>query len=229
VATMKRNLKLLATVLLLACAGLTTTTTGVSGDSHFVPPDITAATDIPYPIDNIASGLVSISINLTAAGQLQSVQIVRDIPGLTSAVTNAVNSWTFTPGKLDGKAVPSTINVQVIFNGGAVGSQNLPVQPGSLVTPPNPPGYFPPEISAVSFAGYPPNSLATGAVVLDLSIDKYSEVKKPTPIRPVASLTSAAIAALKTWTVNPATFNGKKLDAKLVVAFVFRSPNISTP
>jgi hypothetical protein len=38
-----------------------------------------------------------------------------------------------------------------------------------------------------------------------------------------------AIAAVKTWTVNPATFNEKKLDAKLVVAFVFRSPTISTP
>jgi Gram-negative bacterial TonB protein C-terminal len=71
---------------------------------------------------------------------------------------------------------------------------------------------------------YPANSVATGAVVLDVSINKYSEVKKPTPIRPVPSLTSAAIAAVKTWTVNPATFNEKKLAANLVVAFVFRSP-----
>jgi hypothetical protein len=226
---MRQKSNLLVMVFLLAFAGYAATGHGVSGGSHFVPPDITAASDIFYPTDSIASGLVSISVNLNAAGQVQGVQIIRDIPGLTSAVTNAINSWTFSPGKLDGKGVPSTINVQVVFNGGATGNSNLPVQPASLVAPPNPAGYFPPEISQVSFAGYPPNSVATGAVVLDLTIDKYSEVKKPTAIRTVPSLTSAAIAAVKTWTVNPATFNGKKLDAKLVVAFVFRSPNISTP
>ena len=42
------------------------------------------------------------------------------------------------------------------------------------------------------------------------------------------SLTSAATAAVKNWTVNPATLNEKKLDATLVVAFVFRAPINST-
>ena len=72
------------------------TRTGASGGPHYVPPDITAASDIPYPINNIASGLVSVSVNLTAGGQVQSVQVVRDIPGLTPGVTNAVNTWRFT-------------------------------------------------------------------------------------------------------------------------------------
>lgn len=154
------------------------------------------------------------------------MQVVRDIPGLTPGVTNAVNTWRFTPGKLDGKGVPSTINVQVIFNPGTLRSQNLQVQPGAATLPPNPAGYLPPQMSQVSYAIYPPNSVATGAVVLDLLIDKYSEVKKVTPIRSVPSLTAPATAAVKTWTVNPATFNEKMLDAKLIVAFVFRLPNI---
>jgi hypothetical protein len=54
-------------------------------------------------------------------------------------------------------------------------------------------------------------------------------VKKATPIRSVPSLTEPAIAAVKNWTINPATLNEKKLDATVVVAFVFRSPTISTP
>ena len=226
---MRQNSKRMLTVLLFACVGLAATRTGVPGGSHFVPPDITAASDIPYPVDNVASGLVSISVNLTAGGQVQNVQVVRDIEGLTAVVTNAVNAWTFTPGKLDGNAVPSTINVQVIFNPGNPQNQNLQLQPGAPQPPPNPPGYLPPQMSQVSYAVYPPNSVATGAVVLDLLIDKYSEVKKVTPIRFVPSLTEPAIASVKTWTVNPATLNGKKLDAKLVVAFVFRSQTISTP
>lgn len=226
---MRQNSKLMLAVLLLVCVGFAATRTEVSAGSHFVPPDITAAGDVPYPIDNVASGLVSIAVNVTVGGQVQNVQVVRDIPGLTAVVTNAVNTWTFSPGKLDGNAVPSTINVQVVFNPGTLQSQNLQLPPGALVTPPNPPGYMPPQMSQVSYAVYPPNSVATGAVVLDLLINKYSEVKKVTPIRLVSSLTEPAIAAVKTWTVNPATLNEKKLEAKLVVAFVFRSPTISTP
>jgi len=71
--------------------------------------------------------------------------------------------------------------------------------------------------------------VATGTVVLDLLINKYSEVKKVTPVRSVPSLTESAIASVKTWTVNPATMNEKKMDVDLVVAFVFRSPSNSTP
>jgi len=163
-------------------------------------------------------------VNLNATGQVQDVQVVRDIPGLTEVVTSFVKTWTFVPGKLDGNAVPSTINVQVVFNPGVPQTQPLQVQPGNLVTAPNPPGYITPEVAAASYATYPANSVGQGAVVLDLLIDKNSEVKKPVAIRPVPSLTGAAIAAVKTWTVNPATFNEKKLDAKLVVAFVFRQP-----
>jgi hypothetical protein len=125
--------------------------------------------------------------------------------------------------------VPSTINVQVVFNPGTLQSQNLQLPPGAPTPPPSPPGYQPPQVSQASYAVYPPNGVATGAVVLDLSIDKYSEVKKVTPIRSVPSLTEPAITAVNTWTVNPATLNGKKLDAKLVATFVFRSPTSSMP
>jgi outer membrane biosynthesis protein TonB len=216
-------------LLFLVCVGFAATRTEVSAGSHFVPPDITAASDIPYPIDNIASGLVSLAVNVTAGGQVQNVQEVRGISGLTAVATNAVNTWKFSPGKLDGNTVPSTINVQVVFNPGTLQSQNLPLPSGALVTPPLPAGYFPPQMAQASYAVYPPNSVATGAVVLSLLISKYSEVKKATPIRSVPSLTEPAIAAVKNWTINPATLNEKKLDATVVVAFVFRSPTISTP
>jgi outer membrane biosynthesis protein TonB len=226
---MKRNAKLILVVLLLVYVGFVATTGKVSAGSHFVPPDVTAAGDIPYPIDNIASGLVSLAVNVSAGGQAQNVDVVRGISGLSGVATNAVSTWSFSPGKLDGAAVPSTINVQVIFNPGALPSRNLPLQPGALVSPPLPAGYMPPQMAQASYAVYPPNSVGTGTVVLTLMINKFSEVKEVTPIRSVPSLTEAAITAVKNWTVNPATLNEKKLNAKVVVAFVFRSPSSSTP
>jgi hypothetical protein len=226
---MRQNAKLMLAVLLLVCAGFAATGNRVSAGSHFVPPDVTAAGDIPYPIDNIASGLVSLSVNLTAGGQVQNVQEVRGISGLTVVAISSVNTWSFSPGKLDGVAVPSTINVQVVFNPGGLQDQNLPLPEVVLATPPLPPGYSPPQMAQAFYAVYPPNSVGTGTVVLDLLINKFSEVKEVTPVRSVPSLTEAAIAAVKTWTVNPATFNEKKLSAKVIVAFVFRSPSNSTP
>jgi hypothetical protein len=94
--------------------------------------------------------------------------------------------------------------------------------------PPFPAGYLPPEVSVGSFALYQPNSVGVGAVVLDVTIDKYGAIKKTDVIRDVPSLTPEAIAAVKRWTINPATFNGKAIISKLVVAYVFRSPTMTT-
>lgn len=227
--TVKQNFTLKLAVLSLVSVALAATRTRVAATPHFVPPDIVVASDIAYPINNTASGLVSVSLNLSASGQIQNVLIVRDIPGLTAGVTSAVNTWTFTPAKLDGIAVPSTLNVHVVFNPGTPQNQQLQLPPGTPVSAPDPPGYLPPTLSQVSYAVYPPNSIAQGAVVLDVLIDKDSQVKKVTTIRDVPSLTQAAVTAGKTWSINPAKLNNKKLDAKLVVAFVFRSPTMSTP
>ena len=226
---MRQNAKLTLVALLFACVALATTRSKVSAGAHFVAPVLTAASDIPYPFDNIASGLVSLAVNVDPGGHVQNVQVVRDIPGLTAAATSAVKTWSFTPGRMDGNQIASTINVQIVFNPGTPQTQGLQLPPGALVTPPLPAGYMPPQMAQAFYAVYPPNSVATGTVVLDLLINKYSEVKKVTPVRSVPSLTEQAIASVKTWTINPATMNEKKMDVDLVVAFVFRAPNNSTP
>lgn len=218
--------RVLAVVLLFYAAA---TQTKISATSHFVPPNITSATDIAYPINNIASGLVSLQVGLTAAGQVENVLAVRDIPGLTTRAISAVTSWNFTAAKLDGQAIESTINVHVVFNPGSPQIQNLQLTPGAAVPQPNPPGYLPPTLSQISYATYPPASIAQGAVVLDLRIDKSGQIKKITTIRGIPSLTEAAIAAAKTWSVNPAKLNDNAEPAHVALAFVFRSPTVSNP
>jgi Gram-negative bacterial TonB protein C-terminal len=226
---MRRNSKLILAVLLLISAEFAATGNKVSAGSHFAPPDVIAVSDIPYPIDSIASGVVSLGVVVSETGQVAEVHMVRGVSGLAAGAINAVNTWTFSPGKLDGVAVPSVISVQVIFNPGTLQSQNLPLPELTLTAPPLPLGDEPPQMAQAFYAVYPANSVATGTVVLDLLINKFSQVKQVTPIRAVPSLTEAAIAAVKTWTVNPATMNEKKLSSNLIAAFVFRSPSNSTP
>lgn len=214
--------------LLLAIALFCAPQAGLSARDRFVPPDVTSASEIPYPVEVLASGLVTLALNISIAGQPPDVQVLRDIPGLTSLTSSIVKGWSYTPGKLDGNGAPSTITVEVVFNPGDALNQNLKVAPVAASTPPFPSGYLPPEIAVASFAVYQPNSVGVGTVVLDVTIDKYGAVKKTDVIRDVPSLTPEAVAAVKRWTINPATFNGKAIVSKLVVAFVFRSPTMTT-
>ena len=74
---MRQIAKLTLVRLLLVCIGFATTRSTVSAGSHFVAPVLTAASDIPYPFDNIASGLVSLAVIVDPGGHVQSVQVVR--------------------------------------------------------------------------------------------------------------------------------------------------------
>jgi outer membrane biosynthesis protein TonB len=220
---------LLIAVVLPAALAFTQTKPVFAIDLHFVPPDVVTAGEIPYPPDSIASGIVTLSIDLDAAGQIRNVQVLRDIPSLTDPSISAVKSWTFTPGKLEGKPVASSLNVSVVFNPGNLQTHDFTLAPLQPTPPPNPPGYLPPEIAAASYANYPMNSVAMGTVVLDATISKSGEIKRLLPIPSVPSLTSPAINAVKSWTLNAATFHGKAITSKLIIAFVFRPPTITTP
>jgi hypothetical protein len=213
--------------LILICIGLEAPQAGLAGRKRFVPPDITKASDIPYPVEVVASGLVTLSMNLTTDGQAPTVQVLRDIPGLTSLASTIVTAWRFTPGTLDGNPAPSTMNIQIVFNANNVQGQSLQVPPVAITPPPFPAGYLPAEVAGASYATYPANSVAQGAVVLDVTVDEHGEIKKVGVIRDVPSLTPQAIAAVKSWTINAATFNGKPITSKLVVAFVFSWPKQS--
>jgi TonB family protein len=226
---MKQNSVIVILVALLICLALESPNSGFARSHGLVTPNVSRASDIPYPIDTMASGIVTLSLYLGAAGQVQNVQVLRDIPSLTSPANMAAKIWTFTPATLEGSPVPSTLSVSVVFNPGNLQSQSLNLPPVQATSPPNPPGFLPPEISAASYASYPVNSVATGSVVLDVTVDKSGQITKVTAIRGVPSLNSRAISAVKTWTINPATFNGKAITAKVIVAFVFRSPTITSP
>jgi len=195
----------------------------------FAPPAVLAAGDIPYPLASIASGVVTLTVNLDAAGKVENVQVLRDIASLTAPAVTAIKAWRFTPGKLDGSPVPSSISISVVFNPAVLQTHSLSLPAVQPSLPPNPPGYLPPEISAASYATYPPNSVATGAVILTVFVGESDQVQKVSTVRAIPSLTSQAIAAVNRWSFNAGTFQGKAIHSSLIIAFVFRSPIVVSP
>jgi len=193
---------------------------------RFTPADITNAGDIPYPVNSIATGMVSLLVSLESSAQVKSVQVERDIPSLTNVAQSAVHGWAFTPALLRGAQVPSSLAVNVVFNpynpGGVLIGPMVMSPPTTTVVAGAGPHLTPPQVASASFAIYPINSLATGTVVLDVTVDKTGQITRVHVVCDVLSLTPAAISAVETWSFDPALFEGRAIASHTIVAFVFQ-------
>jgi outer membrane biosynthesis protein TonB len=192
----------------------------------FVAPGIGSAGNIAYPTNVMTPGIVTLMANLDNSGNLQNLDVLRDLPSLTSVASAAVKSWTFKPASLDGQAVPSVLPISVVFdpfNPGGVGysSQTIPI---SQATSGASADYVPPQITAASYATYPAMSVSSAAVVLDVVVGSSGKVAKVHIVRGVQSLTPQATKALKAWKFSAATFQGTPISSHVVIAFVFPSP-----
>src|SRR5271167_269649 len=198
---------------------------------NFTPPDLLSASDIPYPATTVAAGVVTLAINLDATGQIMNIQTLRDIPTVTTRATLALQNWTFAPATLNGKHVPSTLVVNIVFDPAFLDSNNIPLGPPESFQPPNPKAtpYTPPQLFTATFPPYPTNGLGSGAVVLDASINSQGKIANVVTVRDVPTLTAAAAAALQHWSFSAAIFGNTPIASKVVVAMVFRNPATALP
>src|ERR1700730_2159767 len=98
----------LLAVLLVSCA------VAGSAQTTFKPAEVTSASEILYPIQSIADGIVVIDVSLDTKGVIEGLNVVRDIPSLTSAATS-IPSWKFSPASFQGHPVPSVLRIVVVF------------------------------------------------------------------------------------------------------------------
>lgn len=81
----------------------------------FVPAQVIASLDAPYPHTSIAEGTVVFEVTVGADGQIEDVRAVRAIASLTEAGERSLRGWRFRAATLDGKAVRSTVVVAFSF------------------------------------------------------------------------------------------------------------------
>ncbi len=206
-------------------------TTPAKHAQNFTPPDLLGASGIPYPATTVAAGVVSLAVNMDATGQVINIQTLRDIPTLTTQATLALQNWTYSPATLNGKHVPSTLIVHIVFDPAFLDSNNIPLGPPESFQPPNPKAtpYTPPQLFTATFTQYPANGLSSGAVVLDVAINNQGSILKITPVRDVPTLTAAAAAAVQHWRFGAAIYGNTPIASKVIVAMVFRNPATALP
>jgi outer membrane biosynthesis protein TonB len=198
---------------------------------NFTAPDVITASDIPYPASTAAAGVVTLAVNLDGTGQIMNIQTLRDIPTLTTQATITLQNWSYKPASVNGRPVPSTLVVNIVFDPAFLDSNNIPLGPPESFQPPSQTAtsYTPPQVLTATFSPYPANGLASGAVVMDVSIDSYGTITRIATVRDVPRLTAAASAALKSWSFKAASYGNTPTASKVVVAMVFRNPATAPP
>lgn len=88
------------------------------------------------------------------------------------------------------------------------------------------PRFDPPTVTTVTEAVYPLQSIASGTVVLEVSLDDGGKITDVRVVRGIPSLTESAEQAVQGWKFQPARLNGKPVSSKVPVAFSFVPPNV---
>ncbi len=228
---MKRIFSVSTSVLLIMLTAAWVTTFDAKEPAHFVPANVSKAGNIPYPASSLDAGVVTLSVDLDETGQVTAVAILRDIPSVSGPAIAAVRSWTYAAATLDGKPVTSTLTINIVYDPGFLGADNIPLPPPAQTQPisKKDPAFFPPQLNTATFAPYPAKTKAQGAVVLNVTLDQNGNAAKVATVRDVPPLMASATGALKKWNFSAATYEGKPIQSHMVVAFVFRSPSAPVP
>lgn len=223
VSTRVLLLTMLATAWALACEA--------NEPPHFVPANVSKAGDIPYPTSSLDAGVLTLSVQVDKTGQVLGVGILRNISSVSGPAAAAVRSWTYSPATRDGKPVASTLTINIVYDPGFLGADNIPLPPPSQVQPisTKDPAFSPPQLNTATFAPYPAKATAKGAVVLDVTLDTNGNAAMVAVLRDVSPLTASATGALKNWNFSAATYEGIAIQSHMVIAFVFRSPSAPLP
>ena len=193
---------------------------------RFHPPEVVPSENARYPDGSTVWGTVVLDVEIDETGKVEEVRSRRDVQPLTSLATESVKRWKFKPATSEGKPVRSRMIVAFTFNpplSNPTGNALLPNTEQPIPEEENS-QFQPPEVIAASYARYPINGRAWGAVVLQASISETGKCEEVQVIRGIAGLTEEALRALKSWEFKPATLQGDALRAKIAIIFVFNPP-----
>jgi len=217
---------LLAMIVLGSAQALTAQTETESAKSPFQPAETLSVTDIVSANPCRPNGTVVLDALITETGEVQKVEIRRDIACLTQLAIHAVKDWKFSPATYAGKAIASRMPVAVTFT---PASYTLP-DPLPTLIPQTEAAiqaeFQPAEVTRAAFPPYLADAIVfLSNVVLEVPLSAKGKVQEVKVLRGLSPLTEDAKAVvLRDWQFMPATFNGLPVRSKIILAFVFQYP-----
>jgi hypothetical protein len=159
---------------------------------------------------------------ITETGELKQVEVRRDVACFTQFAVQNVKTWKFSPATFAGKAVASRVPVAVTFD--TLPPSGEPVIPSPLI-PQSAAAiqaeFQPAEVTRMLLPhSHPGYTRAEGMVVLEITLSEKGEAEEFKVLRDLPPFTEGARAAVGDWRFLPATFNGRPVQSKIVLAFV---------
>ena len=184
-----------------------------------------SVTDIPALNSCVAIGTVILDVLITDTGEVQKVEVRRDIACLTQLAVHAVEDWKFSPATLEGKAIASRVPVAVTFRPPSPFADPVPFpalisQSEAAIQA----EFQPAEVIHAEFPKYAVSTFAAGAVVLEVTLNEKGEAGEAKVLRDLPPFTEEAKAVVAEWRFMAATFNGKPVPSKIVLAIVSPPP-----
>ena len=198
-------------------------------EQSYVPPGLTSGADayIPYQNQIITDGLFVLDVGISEAGEIQQIEALRNPGSMAEAAKKSLRSWKFYPASENGKPTASRLTVAFLQPPTMyVGIRAIPPKDFVPVIPPDQSDsdFVPVGILSFDYSDYPVNSVAWGSVVLQVTVGSAGDVKDVSLLHGMAGFNDFALNALKRWRFRAATFRGKPVTAKTVVAFIFQTP-----
>jgi TonB family protein len=199
---------------------------GAAEETLFQPAEAVSVQEVTEASFSLANGTVVLDVLISEKGEVENVQVRRNIVSLTEEAIRSVKTWTFAPAKLDGKAFTSRVTVAVTFNPPSLLAVNLPLPP--LIRQDDErriqASFQPPEVTFATFPAYPFGAIAPATVVIEATINEAGKVQGTRVLRDFPPFTAKALQAVERWRFMPALLNGSPVGSKPVLAFVFRQP-----
>lgn len=188
----------------------------------FKPAGVISASDVHYPFNTDAEGIVVFDVLLNASGKISSINALTDVPPLTNAAESSLSAWKFIPASSDGAAEASQMLVALVFRH-AIQGRNPPAF-SPVFAPSQGTSYTPPGITSAAYADYPTSTIAAGAIVLEETIRADGGIKNARVVRGMSGgFAPLALKAASQWGFEPAMWNGSAVTSKVAIAFVFSS------
>jgi Gram-negative bacterial TonB protein C-terminal len=192
----------------------------------YKPATVVSAADVPFPFETSADGVVVFGVSLGSAGAISKIDVLQDVPPFTSATKQSLRNWKFAPASENGKAEGSEMPVAFVFRHAVYIAKEPPFTPllAAKDSDGTPRGFVPPGILSISYAAYPANTIAMGAVVVQAEVRPDGSTGKVRVVRDLeGGFAPLAIDAAKHWKFQPASRNGRPLPSNVAIAFVFSS------
>ena len=222
---------LLAMMVLGSVHALSAQTEAPKEKPPFQSAETLSVTDIPLPIFCAMDGTVVLNALLSETGEVQKVEVRRDLACFTQTAVHAVDEWKFSPATLAGKAIVSRIPVAVTFDPPIPYADHVPLptlipqSAGAIQAE-----FQPAEVIHAEFPKYATGTIfAAGAVVLEVTLSEKGEAGEVKVLRDLPPYTEGAKAVVGQWRFMAATFNGRPVQSKMVLAFVSTPPVTNTP